>query len=390
MGRLQNIRAVARRELRIIGQRPIYFFGTIVPLVLSTIFYLTFFGEGTTEKLPVGVVDMDKASYFSKELGRELGDNQLCKIITYKSFVEARTDMQKGKIAGFVVIPENTYKNVLSFRRPTFSFYINGLYFIGGSLTYKEMLTMANMGNGAVQREFLRAYGFSEDEIMGMIQPIIVECHPIGNKEINFNYYLSSILLPAVLSMIIIIILIYSLGSEMKYGTSRHLLRTSGNSITVAIAGKLYVYTILFSILGLGLIFLMYDWLDFPIAGHVWTMVLDMLLLVLSSEAMAIFFIGIFPITRLAMSAGALYSILAFSFSGFTLPVEQMPSVIQSLAIGFPIRHYYLYFVQDVLYGTGFAGWWQEAVHMLLFLFLPLMVMPRLKKAYIHLNFPRN
>jgi ABC-2 type transport system permease protein len=115
-----------------------------------------------------------------------------------------------------------------------------------------------------------------------------------------------------------------------------------------------------------------------------------MLLLVLSSEAMAIFFIGIFPVTRLAMSAGALYSILAFSFSGFTLPVEQMPTAIQSLAIGFPIRHYYLYYVQDVLYGTGFAGWWQEAVHMLLFLFLPLMVMPRLKKAYIYLNFPRN
>jgi hypothetical protein len=61
MGRLQNIRAVARRELRIIGQRPIYFFGTIVPLVLSAIFYLTFFGEGTAEKLPVGVVDMDQA-----------------------------------------------------------------------------------------------------------------------------------------------------------------------------------------------------------------------------------------------------------------------------------------------------------------------------------------
>src|SRR5574344_246122 len=390
MGRLQNIRAVARRELRIIGQRPIYFFGTIVPLVLSTIFYLTFFGEGTAEKLPVGVVDMDRASYFSKALGRELGDNQLCKVVTYKSFVEARTDMQKGKIAGFVVIPDNTYKDVLSFRRPTFAFYINGLYFVGGSMAYKELLTMANMGNGAVEREFLRAYGYSEDEIMGMIQPIIVECHPIGNKEINFNYYLSSILLPAVLSMIIIIILIYSLGSEMKYGTSRHLLRTSGNSITVAIAGKLYVYTILFSILGLGLIFLLYDSLHFPMAGHVWTMALNMLLLVLSSEAMAIFFIGIFPVTRLAMSAGALYSILAFSFSGFTLPVEQMPTAIQSLAIGFPIRHYYLYYVQDVLYGTGFAGWWQEAVHMLLFLFLPLMVMPRLKKAYIYLNFPRN
>jgi len=390
MGKLQDIRAVARRELRIIRQRPIYFFGTIVPLVLSAIFYLTLFHEGTPESLPVGVVDLDHSSYFSRELGKELGDNQLCKVKNYKTFPNARIDMQRGKIAGFVVIPDGAYKNIMSFKRPTFSFYINGLYFIGGSLAYKELLTLANLGNGAVQREFLRAYGVNEDAIMGMIQPIVVECHPIGNKEVNFNYYLSSILIPAVLSMIIIIVLIYSLGAELKYGTSRHLLRTSGGSITIAILGKLYVYTIIFSIMGLGVIFLLYDWLHFPIAGSIWNMVLDMFLLVIASEAMAITFIGLFPVTRLAMSVGALYSILAFSFSGFTLPVEQMPTLIQGLSAGFPIRHYYLFYVQEVLYGSGFAGWWQEIIHMLVFLCIPFLFGPRLKKAYIHLNFPRN
>ena len=390
MSRWQNIRAVARRELRIMRQRPIYLIGTLVPLVLSTIFYFTFFGEGTTENLPVGVVDLDHNSYFSRELGRELSDNQLCKIKTYPTLQEARNDLQIGKLAGYVVIPEGIYDAVSSFKRPKIAFYINGLYFIGGSLAYKELLTMVNMGNGAVQRKILRLEGVNEDSIMGMIQPVVVECHPIGNPEINFNYYLSSILLPGVLSMIIIIIMIYSLGAEMKYGTSRNLLRTAGGSMTSAILGKLYVYTIMFTVLGMGLISLMYTWLHFPIAGSIWNMFLDMFLLVISSEAMAIFFIGVFPVTRLAMSAGALYSILAFSFSGFTLPVEQMPLAIQGLSIGFPIRHYYLFYVQEVLYGAGFAGWWKDVIKMLVFLYLPIFIMPRLESAYVKLNFPRN
>lgn len=390
MSTWHKLRKVSRREFRIMAQRPIYFWGTVVPLVLSVIFYLTFFGKGMTENLPVGVVDLDHNAYFSRVLGRELSDNQLVEVTTYETFAAAREDLQRGKIAGFVVVPEDTYKDVLTNKRPTFSFYINGLYYIGGTMAYKELLTLSNLGNGGVQREFMRARGVDESTILGKIQPIEVVCHAIGNPETNFNYYLSSIMLPQVLSMIIVLILIYSLGAEMKYGTSRHLLKTSGDSITIAVGGKLLVWTVIFFTWGILLISLLYGWERFPCAGSPWMMVLDMLLLVLSSEAVAVTLIGLFPVTRLAMSTGALYSILAFSFSGFTLPIEQMPTLAQGIAVIFPIRHYYLFYVQEVLYGTGFAGCWREIIHLLLFLYLPLLVLPRLKKAYIDLDYPRN
>lgn len=390
MSTWHKLRAVARREFRIMAQRPIYFWGTIVPFVLSIVFYLTFFGRGMTENIPVGVVDLDHNAYFSRVLGRELSDNQLVEVTTYKTFAQAREDLQKGKIAGFVVVSEDTYKDVLTYKRPTFSFYINSLYYIGGTMAYKELLTLSNLGNGGVQREFMRAKGVDESTILGKIQPIEVVCHCIGNPETNFNYYLSSIMLPQVLSMIIILILIYSLGAEMKYGTSRHLLKTSGGSIIVALGGKLLVWTVIFFTLGIMLISLLYGWERFPCAGSPLMMVLDMLLLVLSSEAVAVTLIGLFPVTRLAMSTGALYSVLAFSFSGFTLPIEQMPKLAQGIAVIFPIRHYYLYYVQEVLYGTGFAGCYPEIIHLLLFLYLPLLVLPRLKRAYIDLDYPRN
>lgn len=384
----QNIGAVVRRELRIMRNRPIYLLGSVVTVAFCAIFFLTFLKQGLPHDLPIGIVDLDNSS-LSRNFSRQLDATQLGKVLKYDSFAEAREDMQSGKITAVCVIPAGMYANVQASRRPTFTYYLNGLYFVGGALSYKNILTMINLADGAVQREVLRAKGVNEDAIMGRIQPVNVDVHQIGNQYTNYGYYLTNIFLPGVLALTVVIILIYSLGAELKYGTSRHLLSTAGGSMYNALFGKLVVYTTLFSVIGLILILLMYDWMHFPINGSIWNMFLAIVLLVLASESVAIFIIGLLPIPRLALSIGALYSVLAFSMSGFTLPVETMPPYIQGLAEAFPLRHYFLFYSREVIFGTGFAGWWQEVIHLLIFLLLPSLVIYRLKGAYVRQNFPK-
>ena len=384
----QNIGAVVRRELRIMRNRPIYLLGSVVTVAFCAIFFLTFLKQGLPHDLPIGIVDLDNSS-LSRNFSRQLDATQLGKVLKYDSFAEAREDMQSGKITAVCVIPAGMYADVQASRRPTFTYYLNGLYFVGGALSYKNILTMINLADGAVQREVLRAKGVNEDAIMGRIQPVNVDVHQIGNQYTNYGYYLTNIFLPGVLALTVVIILIYSLGAELKYGTSRHLLSTAGGSMYNALFGKLVVYTVLFSVIGLILILLMYDWMHFPIKGSIWNMFLAIVLLVLASESVAIFIIGLLPIPRLALSIGALYSVLAFSMSGFTLPVETMPPYIQGLAEAFPLRHYFLFYSREVIFGTGFAGWWQEVIHLLIFLLLPSLVIYRLKGAYVRQNFPK-
>lgn len=384
----QNIGAVVRRELRIMRNRPIYLLGSVVTVAFCAIFFLTFLKQGLPHDLPIGIVDLDNSS-LSRNFSRQLDATQLGKVLKYDSFAEAREDMQSGKITAVCVIPAGMYADVQASRRPTFTYYLNGLYFVGGALSYKNILTMINLADGAVQREVLRAKGVNEDAIMGRIQPVNVDVHQIGNQYTNYGYYLTNIFLPGVLALTVVIILIYSLGAELKYGTSRHLLSTAGGSMYNALFGKLVVYTTLFSVIGLILILLMYDWMHFPINGSIWNMFLAIVLLVLASESVAIFIIGLLPIPRLALSIGALYSVLAFSMSGFTLPVETMPPYIRGLAEAFPLRHYFLFYSREVIFGTGFAGWWQEVIHLLIFLLLPSLVIYRLKGAYVRQNFPK-
>lgn len=384
----QHIGAVVRRELRIMRNRPIYLLGSVVTVAFCAIFFLTFLKQGLPHDLPIGIVDLDNSS-LSRNFARQLDATQLGKVLKYDSFAQAREDMQSGKITAVCVIPAGMYADVQASRRPTFTYYLNGLYFVGGALSYKNILTMINLADGAVQREVLRAKGVNEDAIMGRIQPVNVDVHQIGNQYTNYGYYLTNIFLPGVLALTVVIILIYSLGAELKYGTSRHLLSTAGGSMYNALFGKLVVYTTLFSVIGLILILLMYDWMHFPIKGSIWNMFLAIVLLVLASESVAIFIIGLLPIPRLALSIGALYSVLAFSMSGFTLPVETMPPYIQGLAEAFPLRHYFLFYSREVIFGTGFAGWWQEVIHLLIFLLLPSLVIYRLKGAYVRQNFPK-
>lgn len=385
----QRIIAVARRELRIIRQRPIYLLGSVGVIAFCVIFFLTFLKDGLPSDVPIGLVDYDYSST-SRNFCQQLDATQLGKVVHYDSFAAAREDMNRGKIAAVCVVPVGMNDDIQANRQPKITFYVNGLYFVSGALAWKDLLQMVNLTNGAVQRQAFRARGYNDSQIMGMIRPVDVDVHQIGNVGTNYNYYLSSVLLPGVLEMIVIIVLIYSLGAELKYGTSRHLLQTSGNSIVTALAGKLLVWTLTFSAIGLILILLLFHRLHFPLAGSIWNMFLGIFLMIFASEAIAIFILEMLPVPRLALSIGALYSVLGFSLSGFTLPIEAMPPYIQGLAAAFPLRHYYLFYVQEAIFGAGFAGWWRQVIYLLIFILLPLIGLVRLKKAYIHQNFPKD
>lgn len=385
----QRIIAVARRELRIIRQRPIYLLGSVGVIAFCAIFFLTFLKDGLPSDVPIGLVDYDYSST-SRNFCQQLDATQLGKVVHYDSFAAAREDMNRGKIAAVCVVPVGMNDDIQANRQPKITFYVNGLYFVSGALAWKDLLQMVNLTNGAVQRQAFRARGYNDSQIMGIIRPVDVDVHQIGNVGTNYNYYLSSVLLPGVLEMIVIIVLIYSLGAELKYGTSRHLLQTSGNSIVTALAGKLLVWTLTFSAIGLILILLLFHRLHFPLAGSIWNMFLGIFLMIFASEAIAIFILEMLPVPRLALSIGALYSVLGFSLSGFTLPIEAMPPYIQGLAAAFPLRHYYLFYVQEAIFGAGFAGWWKQVIYLLIFILLPLIGLVRLKKAYIHQNFPKD
>lgn len=375
-----------RREFGIIRRKPVFLLGSVGVMAVCCLFYLTFFKAGLPENLLVGVLDLDNSS-LSRNFCRQLDATQMGKVIKYEDFTTARDAMQTGEITSLCVIPQGMNEEVNANRRPVFTYYVNTLYLIGGALSYKNILTMVTLTGGAVQREVLRAKGYSEDAIMGLIQPIVVDEHKIGNATTNYGVYLNNIILPGLLALSIVFVLIYALGSELRYGTSKELMETADGSMAAALIGKLLPYTLIYLVLGLGLDLLLFGVCRYPLNGSILNMMLAMVVFILANEAVAVTLVGLLPTLRYSLSIAALFAILGFSFSGFTFPVEAMPVAFQGVSCLFPLRFYYLLYVQEAMFGVGFAGWWQYIVYMLLFLVGPFCVCGRLKRAWLNQNY---
>ena len=205
MKSVKQIRDVVRRELRIWQKRPIYLIGSVLVMLFCTVFYLSFLKEGVPSDVPIAIVDLDGSST-SRNFASQLDATQLGKVVHFDTFEEARRHLQSGDITSICILPEGFNRDIQSQRQPTISFYINGLYFLGGSLAWKDLLTMVNLTAGAVQRNVLQAKGVAPSQMDGLLRPVDIDIHQIGNATMNYGAYLANMMLPGMLQMVIVII----------------------------------------------------------------------------------------------------------------------------------------------------------------------------------------
>ncbi|HLP05896.1 MAG TPA: ABC transporter permease [Paludibacter sp.] len=382
------IQQTFKRELKRMVGRPIYLLGSVGVMAFCFVFFLTFFNEGQPEKMPIAVVDLDNSS-FSRQFTRNLQTSQHVDIVERPhSFKDAREEMQRGNIYAFVVIDRDFYKSTIANRRPTLTFYVNNAYLVAGSLASKDISYLSLMTSGAVQRQVLRARGVSESQVMGIVQPITVDTHLIGNPWANYGTYLLNVLLPAMLQLMALMLTTFSIGVELKERTSKAWLETAGNSIFAGLTGKLLPYTLVFSLLGFTGNLLLYKYMHFPLHSSIGWMFLASFLLVLAAQALGILFIGTLPVLRDAVTVAGVFGTLSVTAAGATFPVEQLPYFFRSFTSAFPMRHYFLIYVNQALNGIDISHSATKYFILLAFTLLPLFVYKRLKNAAILMNNP--
>ena len=370
---------IAKREVLRIAVRPLYLFCMIIAPVFCYLFFTTLMANGLPTDLPAGVVDLDNTST-TRNIIRNLDTFQQTHIVAhYPSVMEARKAIQRGEIYSFYYIPEGTTEATLASRQPKVSFYVNYSYLIAGSLLYKDQRTISELAAGAVGRATLYAKGATEDQAMAFLQPIVIDTHALNNPWLNYSVYLCNTLFPGILMLLIFLTTIYTLGEEVKNGTGRELMHLADNSITKVLIGKLLPHTLVFFVIAVFYNVYLYGYLHYPCHSGIFPMLLAGLLLVLSSQAFGVFLFGLFGSFRLALSAASLWGVISFSISGFTFPVMAMHPTLQALCVLFPLRHYYLLYVNFALNGYPLIYAWQAVVALLVFLLLPFLVLKKLR-----------
>lgn len=338
----------------------------------------TIFGTGQMTDLPVGVVDAENTPA-SRHIIRMVDATPELQVIRhYSNETEAREAMQRKEIYGYLYIPAKL--TALCY------YYHNAMLSVGGELhsTFETLLQQVSVT--PIVKE---AIGLGENEatLTSFLMPIAEKELPTFNDTRNYAVYLSQPFFFVFLQILLLLVTTYALGSESKFGTSDEWLHTAQGSIGVAVLGKLLPYTGIFivtSMLGNAVFF---GWMQSPISTSLWTIQGTTILFILATQALALFLYAIFPALSLIISVVSMVGSLGATLAGVTFPVAFMDSPVYVASYLFPIRHF-IEVVDSLLYLDGtFTDYGMNIVLLLLFILLPLLLLPRLKHALITHNY---
>ena len=114
-------------------------------------------------------------------------------------------------------------------------------------------------------------------------------------------------------------------------------------------------------------------------------MLLAGLLLVLGFTSFRGFPFRIIRILRLALSAASLWGVISFSISGIYLSGHGDAPYTAGFVVLFPLRHYFLLYVNLALNGYPLIYAWHSVTALLVFMLLPFLLPKKnLRTAILH------
>lgn len=384
---LNDISNVTRREMKRLLNNRVYFWLVIVLPLASFTFFITFFLHGKPTDLPVAVYDADNSA-LSRQVTRMLDATQSIAITQHVTDLEeGKKLLDNRKVYGLVAFQDGLEGDVYQGLAPTVQAWYNNAFIVPGGLINKDITTVIRTASAGIALSTAQKRGESQEQAMATIMPIKVDTRVLFNPYTNYFYYLVSCFLPVMLQIFILTTGIYSIGTELKYGTAANWLATGNNRITRSLFGKMLPSSVVFLCMAFLMVMLQYRYFGMPMAGNFYMILLSAFLLVMTYQALAIALIAIFPNLRMALSMGSSYAAMAFTFSGLTFPYKAMPEGAQIIGNIFPFSHYLKIIIDQAFRGAPLQTELMPLLAMGVFLLLPWLALRRMKQVSLDSRF---
>ncbi len=346
----------------------------VVIAMLSTIFY-----KGVPSDLPIAVFDQNQSD-LSSQVIRMIDANSLVEC-SYKveSMQQGQELIESGAVVALLVIPPQFEANVYGNHSQEVPLFVSEVNLLSGALVEKGVKTVLmtfSVGSGLKK---LANLGVTGDRAMAMAMPVAIDSHILFNPYTSYAYYLLPAFLPLTISIFALLSVVFAIGMEFKRASTIEWYQTAGNNIVVALVGKIAPYTIIYSIMIILTQLLLVSGMGVPLNGSPLMLIATSILLVLSYQAVGVIFFSLIPKLSSTLSIGAGYSIVAFSISGLTFPLDAMDGHIAALAYIFPLTYYMEIIITDQLRGASFIYSIEPLLAMLLFVVVSMITLPRLR-----------
>lgn len=380
MGFLRNTRDALGRELRRLTHQPMYFVLMFLLPLLSFVFFAVLFQKGVARDIPIAVLDQDRST-LSRKVTQMIEETPTA-LVAYgiQSMDEGERLMREGRISAVVQIPAFFEKNILSNSQTHIEAYISGSNITVNGLLSKDIQTAVTMFSAGIQIQLLTKQGLTERQAMAQLQPVRFDKHVLFNPYINYGYYLSPSFMPMMLLIFIVMVTVFSIGTEFKNGTAREWLASADDSMGAALLGKMLPVTVIMFLLSLVMFVIIFKVVGVPLNGSFTLILTGTLLFILSYQSISVLIVSIMANLRLSLSLGGGYSVLAFTFSGLTFPIMAMYPAMRAVSKFFPFTYYTDLFVDQMLRGAPARCSLPDLGCMALFIVLPFLCLRRLRR----------
>lgn len=347
-----------------------------LPLLIFGFFgYL--FREDTPKDLPVVVTDYDQSA-MSRKLIRFLDATTIMQVSQQVgSPTEASTLLKKADAYAYIVIPKNFEKDILQSKTTKAICYTNGNYLVPSSFIQSGFVSTVGTFSAGINLNKRTKKNTPQGKALAEVQAVKVDNHGLYNPYKNYNYFLNLALIPMLFQMVVMTMSIFALGQMFKYRETQRFLKQAGGSYWRLLLGKLLPYTLMFLFLGLIMNIYLFKIIDIPYKGNGWTMALVVFSLIIVNQAVAVFFVSMLRDLRSALAYGGALAGVAFSFSGYTFPIESMPESIQYLTRVFPFTHFLQNYIHIGVKGLPISYNWGNVLAFVFFISLALAAYPR-------------
>jgi ABC-2 type transport system permease protein len=346
----RQLAAVFRKEVRqTIRDRRVMFLLIAAPLIQTVIF--GFAVDFDVDRVPTVVVDLDRSDESRLQARRLLADGTLRRAGERASVGEAERDLDAGRAAAVVVLPEGLASDLAARRPARVQVLLDG-----------TDPNRAGVAGGAASRYF----GELGERLMrdrleaaGRAPPPQVVAAPrvAYNPRLKTAPYLVPGIAGTLLVIVTTLVTAMGLSREREMGTMEQVLVTPIKPLWLLV-GKLLPFLIVgfFDVI---LLMAVGTWVfEVPLRGNLLVAAVGVLLYVFSTLGVGLLISTLSQNQQQAFLGGFIFMMPAILLSGVMTPIRAMPDWLQYVTLLNPVRYFAEVMRGVLMRGAGFGDLW--------------------------------
>lgn len=381
---MKDIFTILKREMRNISKDSSLFLILLIAPVLYAFMYGSIYLNKGEEKVKLALID-DDGTVVSRLLTEQLNVTPMIEIVPASNISEAQEKMYQGEVEGYFYIQKDLEKYIFSQKQANVNLVLNASRFLPSSDLLSTVTKVCLTVGAGVRKTYFNKQGMSEDESMKMTNPINMDYRPLYNSSMTYGSFLLPGLLAIILQQTLLIGVAAGFTSEREQKKLGELYRISGFSISKLILGKGILYLCIFMIFGMFFAIVNFSVFGVAVRGRFIDLAFITTIFISSVIVLGMLIGSFFRSKLFAFQLLVFSSYPIFLITGYSMPYQSLPSVIQIMSNLIPTSPFLKVYISIVQAGGSVADNIDTVIHLLiLLLILTILLFLRVKYILKH------